>query len=77
MRAMTEIDELLTRGVVDVIVREDVARRLRTFLDAGLPPERLWAVPDCGFWETPRWLCQAKLGALGSGAALVRKSLGA
>lgn len=78
--ARAGLPQVIGAGVIDVksFYRErpeDVARRLRLFLDAGLPPERLWAVPDCGFWETPRWLCQTKLLALASGAALVRESL--
>lgn len=78
--ARADLPQVIGAGVIDVksFYRErpeDVVRRLRMFLDAGLSPERLWAVPDCGFWETPRWLCQTKLGALGSGAALVRESL--
>lgn len=52
---------------------EEVAGRLRLFLKAGVPPDRLWAVPDCGFWETPRWLCVTKLRALVAGAKLARK----
>jgi 5-methyltetrahydropteroyltriglutamate--homocysteine methyltransferase len=50
---------------------EDVAERLQRAL-AICPPERLWAVPDCGFWETPRWLAFRKLQALVQGAAQVR-----
>lgn len=78
--ARADLPQVIGAGVVDVKSfhreqSEDVARRLRLLLDAGLPPERLWAVPDCGFWETPRWLCQAKLGALVEGARLVRQAL--
>jgi 5-methyltetrahydropteroyltriglutamate--homocysteine methyltransferase len=78
--ARADLPQVIAAGVVDVKSfhrerPEEVARRLRVFLDAGLPAERLWAVPDCGFWETPRWLCQAKLAALAAGAALVRESL--
>jgi len=54
---------------------EDVAARLRRVLEH-VPPDRLWAVPDCGFWETPRWLAFTKLQALAQGAALVRSELG-
>jgi 5-methyltetrahydropteroyltriglutamate--homocysteine methyltransferase len=78
--ARADLPQMIGAGVVDVksFYRErpkDVAARLRSLLDAGLPAERLWAVPDCGFWETPRWLCVAKLAALAAGAALVRHSL--
>src|SRR5262245_50937290 len=34
-----------------------------------VPAEHLWAVPDCGFWETPRWLAFSKLQALVQGTA--------
>ncbi len=54
---------------------EEVAARLNRLLQSNVRPERLWAVPDCGFWETPRWLAFAKLEALSAGAELVRNSL--
>ena len=78
--ARAELPQALGAGVVDVKsfhreTAEEVASRLRLFLDAGIAPDRLWAVPDCGFWETPRWLCLAKLRALVQGAELLRKSL--
>jgi 5-methyltetrahydropteroyltriglutamate--homocysteine methyltransferase len=78
--ARAELPQVIGAGVVDVksFYRErpeEVAGRLRRFLDAGLPPERLWAAPDCGFWETPRWLAAAKLEALAQGAAQVRAAL--
>jgi 5-methyltetrahydropteroyltriglutamate--homocysteine methyltransferase len=78
--ARAELPQVIGVGVVDVksFYRErpeEVADRLRTFLQAGLPPERLWAVPDCGFWETPRWLAVAKLEALVAGAEIVRSEL--
>jgi len=38
--------------------------------------ERLWLNPDCGFWETPRWVVKHKLAALAQGARIVRKELG-
>jgi 5-methyltetrahydropteroyltriglutamate--homocysteine methyltransferase len=71
-----EMPQTLAAGVVDVksSYRErpqDVAERLRQVLDV-CPPERVWAVPDCGFWETPRWLAFRKLQALVEGAAAVR-----
>ena len=75
--ARQDLPQVLAAGVVDVksFHRErpdDVAGRLQRLLDAGVRPERLWAVPDCGFWETPRWLAFLKLRALADGAALVR-----
>ncbi len=77
--ARHDLPQVLAAGVVDVksFHREraqDVAARLRLLLDAGVPAERLWAVPDCGFWETPRWLAFLKLQALARGAALVREA---
>lgn len=78
--ARADLPQVIGAGVVDVKSfhregPEEVADRLRVFLGAGLPPGRLWAVPDCGFWETPRWLCATKLQALAAGARLVRESL--
>jgi 5-methyltetrahydropteroyltriglutamate--homocysteine methyltransferase len=76
-----DLPHVIGAGVVDVKsfyreTPEDVAARLRRFLDAGLEPAKLWAAPDCGFWETPRWLAAAKLNALTAGAAMVRQTLG-
>jgi 5-methyltetrahydropteroyltriglutamate--homocysteine methyltransferase len=77
--ARAELGQIIAAGVVDVKsfyreTAEDVAARLRRFLAAGLPAARLWAVPDCGFWETPRWLTIAKMRALAEGAKLVRET---
>jgi 5-methyltetrahydropteroyltriglutamate--homocysteine methyltransferase len=84
-REMAEIDlwqrcempQVLAAGVIDVksAYRErpaDVSARLRQIV-AFCPVERLWAVPDCGFWETPRWLAYRKLEALVQGAAALRQ----
>ena len=78
--ARHDLPQALGAGVVDVKSfhrerPEDVAVRLHHLLETGVPPERLWAVPDCGFWETPRWLAFAKLQALAAGADLVRRAL--
>ena len=72
-------DKELGAGVIDVKAfksetAEDVAERIRAFLPH-IPPERLWLNPDCGFWETPRWVVKRKLAALCEAAALVRKEL--
>ena len=71
----------LGAGVIDVKAfkaetAEDVAERIRALLER-VPAERLWLNPDCGFWETPRWVVKQKLAALVRGAALVRRELGA
>ena len=84
-REMAEIEEVgradlpqdIGVGVLDVKSAhresaEDVARRLRLAAN-WIPVERLWAVPDCGLWETPRWLALHKLTALAGGAAIVRR----
>jgi 5-methyltetrahydropteroyltriglutamate--homocysteine methyltransferase len=55
---------------------EDVAGRVRLMLRY-VAPDKLWLNPDCGFWETPRWITQQKLRALVDGARMVRKELGA
>jgi len=72
-------DKELGAGVIDVKAfraesAEDVAGRIRAFLKF-LPADRLWVNPDCGFWETPRWVVKQKLHALVEGARLVRNEL--
>jgi 5-methyltetrahydropteroyltriglutamate--homocysteine methyltransferase len=51
-----------------------VAERIRALL-RHVGPERLWLNPDCGFWETPRWVVKQKLAALVAGAEIVRGEL--
>jgi 5-methyltetrahydropteroyltriglutamate--homocysteine methyltransferase len=73
-------DKELGAGVIDVKAFKsesaaDVADRIRTLLKY-VAPEKLWLNPDCGFWETPRWVVKQKLAALVEGAAIVRKELG-
>jgi 5-methyltetrahydropteroyltriglutamate--homocysteine methyltransferase len=63
-------------GVIDVKnsyieTAEDVAERIDGILSAGVPPERLTLVPDCGFSQTARWMTRAKLHALVAGRDLV------
>jgi 5-methyltetrahydropteroyltriglutamate--homocysteine methyltransferase len=63
-------------GVVDVKnyhleTPEEVAQRVNEVLAAGVPPERLTLVPDCGFSQTARWATLAKLRALVAGRDLV------
>jgi 5-methyltetrahydropteroyltriglutamate--homocysteine methyltransferase len=63
-------------GVVDVKnyhleSAEEVAERADQVLAAGVPPERLTLVPDCGFSQTARWATTAKLRALVAGRDLV------
>jgi 5-methyltetrahydropteroyltriglutamate--homocysteine methyltransferase len=69
----------LGAGVIDVKAfkaetAEEVAERIRALLRC-LPAERLWLNPDCGFWETPRWVVKHKLAALVQGARIVRREL--
>ena len=59
-------------GVVDVKnyyleTADEVAERTDAVLAAGVPPERLTLVPDCGFSQTARWATTAKLRALVAG----------
>src|ERR687888_524124 len=73
-------DKELGAGVVDVKAfksetPQDVAQRIRALL-RHVAPDKLWLNPDCGFWETPRWVVKLKLHALVEGARLVRKELG-
>jgi 5-methyltetrahydropteroyltriglutamate--homocysteine methyltransferase len=72
-------DKELGAGVVDVKAfwaetAADVAERIRALLPH-IGPDRLWLNPDCGFWETPRWIVKRKLAALCEGARLVRNEL--
>ncbi|HYB75076.1 MAG TPA: cobalamin-independent methionine synthase II family protein [Candidatus Sulfotelmatobacter sp.] len=74
-------DKELGAGVIDVKsfkaeAPEDVAARIREVLKF-VRAERLWINPDCGFFETPRWIAVAKLRAMVAGARIVRKELGA
>lgn len=64
-------------GVVDVKAfrvetAEEVADRVRLALEH-VPAERLWLAPDCGLWETPRWVAVSKLRSLVEAARLVRR----
>jgi 5-methyltetrahydropteroyltriglutamate--homocysteine methyltransferase len=66
-------------GVVDVKSfyvepAEDVAHRIRQVLKY-VPAERLTLVPDCGFFQLPRWLAALKLKALAAGTRIVREGL--
>jgi len=72
-------DKELGAGVIDVKAfkaetAEEVATRIRGFL-RHVAPDKLWLNPDCGFWETPRWVVRQKLNALVEGARIVRKEL--
>jgi 5-methyltetrahydropteroyltriglutamate--homocysteine methyltransferase len=85
-REMSEVEILaeitaagrdVAAGIVDVKnyyleTPEDVAERADAVLAAGVPPERLTLVPDCGFSQTARWATLAKLRALVAGRDLVR-----
>jgi 5-methyltetrahydropteroyltriglutamate--homocysteine methyltransferase len=87
-REMVEVDLLgeIVRGgkdagagVVDVKSfwvepAEDVAERVRECLQH-VPPERLTLLPDCGFFQLPRWLCAQKLKQLVAGVQIVRREL--
>ena len=72
-------DKELGAGVIDVKAfksetPQEVAERIRALL-RHVAPDKLWLNPDCGFWETPRWVARQKLNALVEGARLVRKEL--
>ena len=73
-------DKELGAGVIDVKAFKaesplEVAARIRALLEH-VAPEKLWLTPDCGFWETPRWVVKQKLAALVEGARIVREELG-
>ena len=66
----------IAAGVIDVKnyhleSPEEVAERTVAVLDAGVRPERLTLVPDCGFSQTARWATRAKLAAMVAGRDLV------
>jgi 5-methyltetrahydropteroyltriglutamate--homocysteine methyltransferase len=72
-------DKELGAGVVDVKAFKaetpaDVAERIHAILKY-VAPDKLWLNPDCGFWETPRWVVKQKLAALVGGAEIVRNDL--
>jgi 5-methyltetrahydropteroyltriglutamate--homocysteine methyltransferase len=69
-------DRDVAAGVVDVKnyhleSADEVAERIDAVLAAGVPPDRLAVVPDCGFSQTARWAATAKLEALVAGRDLV------
>jgi 5-methyltetrahydropteroyltriglutamate--homocysteine methyltransferase len=84
-REMAEVDLLgeiaragreVAVGVIDVKnyhleTAEEVAERIDLVLGAGVPPDHLGLVPDCGFSQTARWATVAKLRALVAGRDLV------
>lgn len=72
-------DKEIAVGVIDVKAyrvesAEDVASRARRALDH-IAAERLWLAPDCGLWETPRWVAVSKLRSLVEAARLLRREL--
>jgi 5-methyltetrahydropteroyltriglutamate--homocysteine methyltransferase len=72
-------DREVGAGVVDVKSfyvesPEEVAQRARQVLKY-VPPEKLALVPDCGFFQLPRWLAALKLNTLAAGAKIVRQEL--
>ncbi|HLF50577.1 MAG TPA: cobalamin-independent methionine synthase II family protein [Methylomirabilota bacterium] len=74
-------DKEIAVGVIDVKAfrvetPEEVAERVRLALKH-IPAGRLWLVPDCGLWETPRWVGAAKLRSMVEAARAVRRELGA
>jgi 5-methyltetrahydropteroyltriglutamate--homocysteine methyltransferase len=85
-REMADVDLLgeiaaagrdVAAGVVDVKnyhleSPDEVAERIDLVLAAGVSPERLTLVPDCGLSQTARWAATAKLRALVAGRDLVR-----
>jgi 5-methyltetrahydropteroyltriglutamate--homocysteine methyltransferase len=70
-------DKDVAVGVVDVKAfrvetSEEIAARARLALKH-VPAERLWLVPDCGLWETPRWVAVSKLRSMVEAARLLRR----
>jgi 5-methyltetrahydropteroyltriglutamate--homocysteine methyltransferase len=86
-REMVEIELLgeiaqvkdVAAGVVDVKsfyveTPEDVAERIRLALQH-VAPEKLTILPDCGFFQLPRWLAFQKLQRMVAGTQIVRREL--
>ena len=68
-------------GAIDVArdaieTPEEVAATIRTAM-GHVAPERLFPCTNCGMVPLPRTIARGKLAALGAGAAIVRKELGA
>lgn len=73
-------DKEIAVGVIDVKAfrvetAEEVAERIRLALKH-VPAERLWLAPDCGLWETPRWVGVSKLRSMVEAARTMRRELG-
>jgi len=73
-------DKEVAVGVVDVKAfrvetAEEVAARARMALKH-IAAARLWLVPDCGLWETPRWVGISKLRSMVEAARMLRRELG-
>lgn len=73
-------DKEVAVGVIDVKAfrvetPEEVADRVRLALKH-IPAARLWLVPDCGLWETPRWVGVSKLRSMVAAAHMIRRELG-
>jgi 5-methyltetrahydropteroyltriglutamate--homocysteine methyltransferase len=73
-------DKEVAVGVIDVKAfrvetPEAVADRVRLALKH-IPAARLWLVPDCGLWETPRWVGVSKLRSMVVAARMIRRELG-
>lgn len=72
-------DKEVAVGCVDVKAfrvesAAEIAARVRLALHH-LPAERVWLVPDCGLWETPRWVAVSKLRSMVEAARLLRREL--
>ena len=73
-------DKEIAVGVVDVKAfhvetPDEIAARVRLAL-LHVPAARLWLVPDCGLWETPRWVGVGKLRSMAAAARIIRRELG-
>lgn len=72
-------DKELGVGVIDVKAfrpesPDIVADRIRRALEV-VPQEKLVINPDCGLWDTPRWIARQKLQAMVEGARRVRAEI--
>lgn len=81
LEVLTEVAQAKDVGVGLVDVKsfwvepaEEVADRVRAVL-RHVSPEKVTVVPDCGFFQVPRWLAVQKLRRMVEGVRIVRREL--
>ena len=81
LEVLTEVAQAKDVGVGLVDVKsfwvepaEEVADRVRAVL-RHVSPDKVTVVPDCGFFQVPRWLAVQKLRRMVEGVRIVRHEL--